>query len=77
MKLAYAVRTRGPCNHMKTPRNKNRAADQTTITMSIPIELKELIQRAAASDRRSCSNWAAKILAEYLDAKAVSAKPRK
>jgi uncharacterized protein (DUF1778 family) len=34
-----------------------RAEDQTTVTFSCSKELKDMIQNAAALERRSVSNW--------------------
>jgi len=58
---------------MKKPRNKSRAKSQTTMTISIPDELKQRIKDAADAERRSSSNWAVKLLTEYLDQRAAAA----
>jgi len=43
------------------------------MTISIPDELKQRIKDAADAERRSSSNWAVKLLTEYLDQRAAAA----
>lgn len=48
-------------------RNKDRADDQTTMTVSMPETLKERIQKAADAEKRKKSNWLVKVLTDILD----------
>lgn len=40
-------------------RNKNRAADSTSLSVSMPKALRDRIKAAAEKDRRSVSQWLA------------------
>lgn len=45
---------------------RDRAADQTTLTFSLPKSLKAKISDAAKADNRSASNWLVTVLQENL-----------
>lgn len=49
------------------PRNKDRARDQTTMTVSLPDTLKKRIIDAATAESRKASNWLVKTLTDLLD----------
>lgn len=51
-----------------------RATDQTTLTISLPKELKSLIERAAKEETRSTSNYLVKELLGLIAKEAPKAK---
>jgi predicted DNA-binding protein len=51
---------------MPTQRNHDRALGQTAISFSCSVELKEKIQKLAAQDDRTISNYLQRIIKKYL-----------
>jgi hypothetical protein len=50
----------------KKPKNHRRAADKTTLTISLPKELREQIEKQAKADNRTTSNFIVTELAKKL-----------
>lgn len=57
---------RNPDTAKKT-RNKGRAPGQTSMTVSLPQELKDRIEHAALADNRKMSNWLVTKLTEWME----------
>lgn len=51
----------------KATRRHDRAAGQTSMTISTSEELRERIDREYAKDRRTRSNWITKLIEDYLE----------
>lgn len=60
-----------PHNPRQTPRRERRP-ENTLLTISLPKKLKDAIATAAASDRRSVSNWLVHLVEQVLDDTAPS-----
>ena len=62
---------------MKAEKNHDRAEGQSALTFSLPKELKDRIEEAAAKERRSKSNWITLAIEKILEAhEAARLSPR-
>ena len=57
VRVSRPMPSKKPSKAKTRERNHGRGADQTSLTISIPKDLREQIEREATAENRSLSNW--------------------